>query len=109
MIVYDDLADSKIAIFDKGIDKYTPERPFDEVSPVKLLHRTGDVWLPRIDFSEPIKLEAMHFLDCIRTGAVPKSGPQNARDVVAVLEAADLSLKSGSRYVAVPQHTCALC
>jgi predicted dehydrogenase len=108
MVVYDDLADARIAVYDKGFDKYTQDRPFDE-APVKLLHRSGDVWLPRVEFVEPIKREAIHFLDCIRSGAEPRSGPQNARDVVAVLEAADLSLKNGSRYVEIPQHSYELC
>lgn len=101
MVVYDDGADAKIAVYDKGIDRHTPEKPFDEVSPVKMIHRSGDVWLPKIDFIEPIKIEAQHFLECVRTGAVPKTGPANARDVVAVLEAAERSLKENSVVVEI--------
>jgi predicted dehydrogenase len=104
MVVYDDVADDKIAVYDKGIDRYVPEKPFDAPSVTKLVHRAGDVWLPRVDFVEPIKIEALHFLDCIRTGAPPKSDGRNGRQVVAVLEAADRSLHSGSPYVAI-EHT----
>jgi predicted dehydrogenase len=98
MIVYDDVSEDKIAIFDKGIDRVPrvgQDMAFDHFSNYQLLHRTGDVLLPKIDFQEPLKSEASHFLDCIRNGATPLTGPKHARDVVAVLEAVDKSLRSG--------------
>jgi predicted dehydrogenase len=101
MVVYDDIAEDKIAIYDKGIDRCVPQHPFDAPSPTRLVHRAGDVWLPRVPFDEPIRVEAMHFLECVRTGATPKSDGQNGRDVVAVLEAGERSLRSGSPYVSV--------
>lgn len=97
MIVYDDCSDDKIAIFDKGIDRVPrvgQDMAFDHFSNYQLLHRTGDVLLPKIDFQEPLKSEASHFLDCIRNGTTPLTGPKHARDVVAVLEAVDKSLRS---------------
>ena len=94
MAVYDDVADDKIAIYNKGIDRLTPEMPFDEVTPQRLVHRAGDILLPRIEIEEPVKVEAAHFVDCILNRRPPVSGPQNARAVVAVLEAAHRSLKN---------------
>jgi predicted dehydrogenase len=97
MIVYDDCSDDKIAIFDKGIDRVPrvgQDMAFDHFSNYQLLHRTGDVLLPKIDFQEPLKSEASHFLDCIRNGTTPLTGPKHARDVVAVLEAVEKSLRS---------------
>lgn len=97
MIVYDDCSDDKIAIFDKGIDRVPrvgQDMAFDHFSNYQLLHRSGDVLLPKIDFQEPLKSEASHFLDCIRNGATPLTGPRHARDVVAVLEAVEKSLRS---------------
>ena len=38
---------------------------FDHFDGYQILHRTGDVLLPRIDFQEPLKVEASHFLDCV--------------------------------------------
>lgn len=99
MVVYDDIADDKIAIYDKGIDRAGSDMPFDEVTPQKLVHRAGDILLPRIDFKEPIKREAAHFVDCILTGKTPLTGPEHARDVVAVLEAAHRSLKEQGRQI----------
>src|SRR6266850_573151 len=93
-----DVSEDKIAIFDKGIDRVPrvgQDMAFDHFSNYQLLHRTGDVLLPKIDFQEPLKFEASHFLDCIRNGTTPLTGPKHARDVVAVLEAVEKSLHSG--------------
>jgi len=60
-----------------------------------LIHRTGDILLPKISFQEPLKTESAHFLECLRNGQEPLTGPQHARDVVAVLEATQTALTSG--------------
>ena len=96
MVVYDDVRDEKISIVDKGIDRVPrvgDRMDYDHFTGYQLLHRTGDILLPCIGFEEPLKLEAAHFLDCVRTGGTPLTGPEHARDVVAVLEAGDRSLK----------------
>lgn len=106
MVVYDDISDEKIAVFDKGVDrvpKVGERMDYDHFNNYQILHRTGDVLLPRIDFQEPLKVEAAHFLDCLRTGATPLTGPRHARDVVAVLEAVQLSLRQGGCLVPVPR------
>ena len=95
MIVYDDVSDDKIAVIDKGVDrvpKLGERMDFDQPNSYQLLQRAGDVWLPRINMQEPLKVESAHFLDCIRTGQTPLTGPQHARDVVAVLEAGQRAL-----------------
>jgi len=96
MVVYDDISDDKIAILDKGVDrirKAGQNMDYDNFNNFQILHRLGDVLLPRIDFQEPLKVEAAHFLDCLRNGHQPLTGPKHARDVVAVLEAGGRSLQ----------------
>ncbi|HEU4511180.1 MAG TPA: Gfo/Idh/MocA family oxidoreductase [Pyrinomonadaceae bacterium] len=98
MVVYDDVSDDKITIFDKGVDrvpKIGERMDYDQSGDFQLIHRTGDILLPRISFQEPLKTEAAHFLDCLRTGQPPLTGPQHARDVVAVLEATQTALTTG--------------
>jgi predicted dehydrogenase len=105
MVVYDDVSDDKIAIFDKGVDrvpKVGDRMDFDHFNGYQLLHRTGDVLLPRIVAQEPLRVEAAHFLECIRTGATPLTGPRHARDVVAVLEAGQASLRQQGAPVPLP-------
>jgi len=80
MVVYDDVAENKIAIYDKGIDPKEAQREnpaFD--------HRSGDVILPKIDFKEPLKVEIDHFVDCIQNGAKCLTGVDHARKVVEIL------------------------
>jgi predicted dehydrogenase len=98
MVVYDDVSDDKIMIFDKGVDrvpKIGERMDYDQSGSYQLIHRTGDIWLPKISFQEPLKTEAAHFLDCLRNGEPPLTGPKHARDVVAVLEATQVALRSG--------------
>lgn len=98
MVNYDDVGDDKIAIFDKGVDrvpKIGERMDYDQPAAYQLVHRTGDILLPKISFQEPLKVEAAHFLECLREGKTPLTGPRHARDVVAVMEATQNALKSG--------------
>ncbi len=98
MVVYDDVSDDKIKIYDKGVDrvpKIGERMDYDQSGDYQLIHRTGDILLPKINFQEPLKTEAAHFLECLRDGQPPLTGPKHARDVVAVLEATQTALTSG--------------
>ena len=77
MVVYDDIADDKIAIYDKGIDKKAilgQNMDFDHPRPEQFSYRSGDIVLPNISFTEPLRAEAEHFVDCIRNGKKPITG-----------------------------------
>jgi predicted dehydrogenase len=95
MAVYDDVADDKITLYDKGIDseEALSRGSFDQVTAAKFVHRAGDILMPKINFKEPLRLEAEHYLDCVRNGKTPITGPAHARQVVGVLEAAQKCLK----------------
>jgi predicted dehydrogenase len=91
MVVYDDASDDKIAIFDKGIDRKAvlgENMDYDRPSALHFSYRTGDIILPQISASEPLKVEATHFVDCIRQNAAPITGISHARRVVSILEQA---------------------
>ncbi len=91
MVVYDDIADEKVIIYDKGIDvKATlgERMDFDRPAQVSFSHRSGDIHIPEIDFPEPLRVEAQHFLDCIRSGRQPLTGIDHARKVIGILESA---------------------
>jgi predicted dehydrogenase len=97
MVVYDDVSlDRKITIYDKGIDKVltdTELAEYKDFSEFQLLTRTGDVSIPHLNFTEPLKIEMQHFMDCIQ-GKVkqPITGWRAGYAVVKVLEAAQESL-----------------
>jgi predicted dehydrogenase len=91
MVVYDDMAEDKITIYDKGIDRRAvlgENMDFDAPQRVEYSYRSGDILLPQVKFTEPLKAEAEHFLDCIRSGREPLTGVKHARNVVSILEQA---------------------
>jgi len=91
MVVYDDTADNKIAIYDKGIDQKAvlgEKMDFDNQHFPTFNHRSGDVLLPKIDFKEPLKVELDHFIDCIENGTRCITGIDHAKRVVEILEKA---------------------
>jgi predicted dehydrogenase len=88
MVVYDDTAENKIAVYDKGIDRRAilgQNMDYDNQHFVAFEHRSGDVLLPKIDFREPLQVELNHFLDCIQNGHSCLTGPDHARKVVHIL------------------------
>lgn len=91
MVIYDDMADEKVAIYDKGIDvkaQLGEKMDYDRPAQPAFSHRSGDIYIPKIDFPEPLRVEAQHFVDCIMNGSVPLSGIPHARNVVHILESA---------------------
>jgi predicted dehydrogenase len=95
MDVYDDLLEDKIAIYDKGIEceKAVASNPFDALCAPRFVHRAGDILLPKVPFREPLRIEAEHFVHCVRSGKAPLTGVAHARQVVGVLAAAQESLR----------------
>jgi predicted dehydrogenase len=96
MIVYDDVAtEGKVRIYDKGA--FRKGDPIYGEFQYKL--HSGDIWIPRIDMQEPLRLECAHFVDCIRTGQRPLTDGENGLRVVSVLEAGQKSLNTGGTKV----------
>ena len=58
-----------------------------------LLVWSGDILVPYIKVTEPLRLECLHFLDCVRTRRQPVSDGYDGLRVVKVLDAAQRSLK----------------
>jgi predicted dehydrogenase len=91
MVVYDDLAESKIAIYDKGIDRKAilgENMDFDNPRPLQFNYRSRDILLPQIQFKEPLRVEVEHFRDCILGNEQPLTDISHARSVVSILERA---------------------
>ena len=103
MAFYDDVAESeKIHIYDKGCT-YTRCRDNGEHPHRPPQYRYGNVVIPFISNTEPLRNECQHFLDCIRTGSTPKSDGWAGLKVVNILETASYSLaKGGQRCLLLP-------
>ena len=88
MAIYDDVADNKIAIYDKGIEPKAvlgESMDYDQGPPPAFNHRSGDVTMPAIPWKEPLKEEIAHFVDCIEGKSTCLTGPAHAREVVRIL------------------------
>lgn len=99
MLVYDDTApQEKIRIYDKRVDV---QRYYDTFGDFQYSYRCGDIQIPRVDETEPLRLECEHFAECIRTGATPRTDGLSGLRVVSVLHAASISLRNGGRLTPV--------
>jgi predicted dehydrogenase len=98
MAVLDDMqATEKLRIYDKGVDFSPSYGDYGE----SLTIRVGDIYIPKIDMVEPLKVECQHFLDCITEGTEPLTGGEHGLQVLRVLEAAEHSLREGSKAIRV--------
>jgi predicted dehydrogenase len=88
MVVLDDMETSeKVKIYDKGVQVKSSYESYGEY----LTLRFGDILIPKIDMTEPLKIECQHFLDCIKDNKTPQTDGENGLRVVRVLEAAQKS------------------
>lgn len=89
MAVFDDRLDwgSKLSFYPHQVKwkDNVPEPAQGECRPLPL------------DPAEPLKLECQHFLDCVRTGAKPRTDGAEGLRVLRVLDAAQVSMETGKR------------
>jgi predicted dehydrogenase len=98
MIVYDDLEPSeKIKIYDKGIT--IGQNSPDNVYQMLINYRSGDMWAPKLDGSEALKIEASHFIECIEKSLQPETSGESGLRIVRMLEAATESLSRNGQPV----------
>jgi predicted dehydrogenase len=98
MIVFDDLDPSeKIKIYDKGIllAKADKKDFYQNI----IQYRIGDMYAPKIDQTEALKVLIDHVADCIIKKKKPVTDGESGLRVVRILEAADKSLRKGGAKV----------
>jgi len=92
MAAFDDMeATEKVKVYDKGVNEEIRYGSYDEV----LTLREGDINIPYFKMTEPLRLEAAHFLECVRENKKPLSDGRNGLAVVRILEAITAALKTG--------------
>ena len=102
MLVWNDLeADEKLKIYDKGVAVNGNGHGNGKQGLYELLvsYRSGDMWAPRVEQTEALKVELSYFIDCVRTTQTPINDGVAGLRVVQLLEAADRSLKERGRTV----------
>ena len=90
MLVWNDLeADEKVKVYDKGVRIGNREGVYE----LLVSYRSGDMWAPKIEQTEALKVELAYFLDCIEKNETPFNDGVAGLRVVKMLEAAGESLK----------------
>lgn len=96
MLVWNDLeADEKLKVYDRGVQVSNRNGVYE----LLVSYRSGDMWSPKVEQSEALKLESAHFVDCILNNKNPISDGAAGLRVVRMLEAADQSVSQQGRSV----------
>jgi len=96
MLVWNDIeADEKIKVYDKGVEVQTTEG----IHRRRVSYRSGDMWAPKIDQTEALKLESKYFIDCITNNETPINDGHSGMRVVKMLVACNESIRNEGRIV----------
>jgi predicted dehydrogenase len=91
-LVYNDLNHwEPIKVYDRGISVVESA---EERRGVFISYRTGDIWSPYVEPSEPLQNVVRHFAECVREGKRPLTDGEAGLHVVRILEAAQRSIKA---------------
>ena len=91
MLVWNDLeADEKIKVYDKGVKITSREGVYN----LLVNYRSGDMWAPRLEPVEALRLELGYFVECITKNLTPFNDGLAGLRVVKMLEAANQSLRN---------------
>lgn len=96
MLVWNDLeADEKLKVYDRGVEVSNTQGIYD----LLVSYRSGDMWSPKVEQTEALKLEANYFVDCILNDKTPFNDGRAGLRVVRMLEASSVSLKNDGKLV----------
>jgi predicted dehydrogenase len=92
-VVWDDLnPQQRVSVYDRGVDLATQALDHVERASTLISYRLGDTWAPALQEREALDAMVEDFATAISTGARPRTDGDAGLRVLAVLEAARLSL-----------------
>jgi predicted dehydrogenase len=92
MLMYDELpSEDKIVLYRRGFAP-TPSQTDRFGNQDFSLYDEG-LFMPRIDWKEPLRIECNHFLNCILNGEKPLSDGRDGRNTLEVINAVNKSLQ----------------
>jgi predicted dehydrogenase len=102
MAVFDDLeSHEKLKVYDKSVASIRRTETFGDF---QFAYHYGSVISPYIRLDEPLRVECLHFMECVRERTPPLTDARNGLEVVKVIEAAQRSLREGGTLVALDTH-----
>jgi len=98
MLVWNDLdADEKIKVYDKGVSVSEGDGLYD----LLVSYRSGDMWAPRVEQAEALKVETAYFVECLQAGRAPFNDGHAGLRVVQLLHAAEESLRHRGKLIEI--------
>jgi predicted dehydrogenase len=86
----------KIKIYDKGITlNGNPESAYQML----VGYRAGDMWSPKLEITEALQTEGLHFINCIQQGDRPITDGKAGLKIVKILEAATKSMEKKGQLI----------
>jgi predicted dehydrogenase len=96
MILYDDMeASEKVKVYDRGVETKGSEGVHEAL----VSYRLGDMWAPKLDTTEALRLVTLEFINSIKANRRPLTDGVSGGNVVKILEAAEMSIKHRGREV----------
>lgn len=96
MLVWNDLEpDEKIKVYDKGVDVASGQGVYD----LLVSYRSGDIYSPKVEQTEALKVELNYFIDCIAKSQAPVNDGAAGLRVVRLLESAERSLNEQGKII----------
>ena len=97
MIVWNDMdLNEPVRIYHKSVDVERDPGYVDSFGAFRMLVRSGDVVIPKIDAGQPLDAECQHFLDCLEGKATLLNDSHGGLKVVQALAAAEESMRNRS-------------
>lgn len=98
MLVWNDLEpDEKIKVYDKGVQVRTKEGQYN----LLVNYRSGDMWAPKVEATEALKLMAEKFVDYVENGGTCINDGKAGLSNVKMLEASSKSLGNKGKMIAI--------
>ncbi len=102
MAIYNDVSvDQPLWVVDSGVAKDKDLGVFETLGDFQWRTRSGDILIPRIEMSEPLRNEIEEFGNACMERRRPKTDGTHGIEVVRVLEAITVSAQAGGRPVKV--------
>ncbi|HEY0513845.1 MAG TPA: Gfo/Idh/MocA family oxidoreductase [Thermoanaerobaculia bacterium] len=103
MLTFDDMNLSEpLRLYDRQVTEQRSTPGFiDTFASFRTSIREGDIRIPKVAMSEPLKAECDHFLECVASGARPLSDGRTGAAAVRVLDAISRSIRNGGGKEAV--------
>jgi predicted dehydrogenase len=102
MLVFDDVQPSeKVRVYQK---RFRPRVDADSYADFQSAYHHGDVHIPAISNTEPLKLEVLDFVNAIMTGERPRADGMRGLRVVEALETASACLRLNHRHLGNGKH-----